>query len=344
MLASFFIIVKDDLDSSTALHVMIKHTRQYLDQVIEFGGTVKTLKDLQAFPIKYPAPRHAMFPGPMFRALVYYVEETKSCALLCNGKFDLHMVAFPYSIRPLTEDVVNHAVIDASFTQQIWMEDFDKALQVGVTHLDDHVDYKQWADSYYLLRNSPEARVAIKWHVKRLKALASHKKAVYPTQPKRAPWDPALEADGEDGQQYNFEAPDILILRRKNRNLSAPIPLKAAYALLNIQRTGHTHALFSNLEAARATFPFVPKSMAHLSQFEASDVAGPTIESVINLVEIKEEETVLEFFHRIQEDQTNLTKFASAPLKEIIAVLGKEAGDMIPLITQTSVYNWVPGK
>jgi hypothetical protein len=113
-------------------------------------------------------------------------------------------------------------------------------------------------------------------------------------------------------------------------------------ALLNIKRTGHTHALFANLQADRATFPFIPKSMATLSQYEATDVAGPTIECVINLVEIKPDETVLQFLLRMQDEQNNLTKHASAPWRDIMTGLGS-AGDLIPTITQSQIFNWVPG-
>ncbi len=81
-------------------------------------------------------------------------------------------------------------------------------------------------------------------------------------------------------------------------------------ALINVQKTKHTHALFSNLEAAHTAYPFITKAMADSGQYEATQVAGPTIQSVINLVGIKPEETVAEFLQRMQSDQTNLTEYA----------------------------------
>jgi hypothetical protein len=236
---------------------------------------------------------------------------------------------------------VNHAVIDASYGQ-IWFEDFDRALGSGVTQLPSHDDYKIWADSYFSLRHSPAGRAATKWHVNRLKNLSTHTKAVYPHVVNRAPYDPALEASGEDGVQYNFEAPGIPVLRKEYRSITAPIVLKTALTLLNIHRTGHSHALFANLEAARTTFPFIPKALENTGQFEATDVAGPTIQSVINLIEFKPEESVVAFLSRMQEDQTNLTKYASAPWREIIAALG-ESGHLIQTITCNQIFNWVPG-
>ncbi len=236
---------------------------------------------------------------------------------------------------------MNHAVIDASYVQ-IWFEDFDNALGSHVTQLPSHDNYKLWADSYFSLRNSPGGRAATKWHINRLKNLSTHTKAIYPPVVKRAPYDPALEASDEDGVQYSFKAPGIPALRKEYRSITAPIALKAALTLLNIHRTGHSHALFANLEAARTTYPFIPKALESMGQFEATDIAGPTIQSVINLIQFKPDETVVAFLCRMQEDQTNLTKYASAPWREIIAGLG-ESGHLIQTTTCNQIFNWVPG-
>jgi hypothetical protein len=177
--------------------------------------------------------------------------------------------------------------------------------------------------------------------LKRLKDLGKHRRALYPLVQTREIYNEVTQK-GDDGLQYSFKAPDIPALRKEHHNLTAIIILKAALALLNVQRTGHTHALFSNLEAARTTFPFIPKVMENTGQYEATDVAGPTIESVLNLIEIIPEEKVLDFLQRMQNDQTNLTKYASAPAREIMSALG-EAGGMIPEVIQAQIFNWVPG-
>lgn len=181
----------------------------------------------------------------------------------------------------------------------------------------------------------------MKWHYNRLKSISTHRKAVYPAAPSRVPYDDAI-LTGADGVQYSFEAPGIRAFRQEHRAITAPIFLKAALALVNTHRTKHTHALFANLEAARTAYPFIPKAMAETGQYEATEVAGPTFQSVINLVDVKPEEKIVDFLHRMQEDQTNLTKHASAPLRELMSALGED-GKMIPEITQSQVYNWVPG-
>jgi hypothetical protein len=89
MYASFFVWDKEALESNGSLHVTMKPTKKLFDQVIEDGGVLKTLDDLKALALKYPQPRHATFPGPMFRALIYHVEEINSSAVLFNGIFNL---------------------------------------------------------------------------------------------------------------------------------------------------------------------------------------------------------------------------------------------------------------
>lgn len=232
-------------------------------------------------------------------------------------------------------------MLDASYAQ-IYSEDFDRAL-AGSTNLQEHLDYKIWADSYHSLRTSPSARAATKWHLKRLKTIASHKKALWPPIPARSKYDPTTQST-EDGYQTSFEAPTMPSLRKAHPTLTAIIILKAALALLNIHKTGHTHALFSNLEASRTTFPFQPKSLHETGKWEATDVAGPTISSVINLIPITDpSESVLAFLQRMQVDQVNLTKYAAAPWREIMASLGKKDGGLIPQVTTTQIFNWVPG-
>lgn len=317
LLASFLVWDEEALESDVALHLTVKHERKFLDQVVQDGGTLEKLEELSVLTSNYPEPKHASFPGPLFRAIIYYVQEIEGSALLYN---------------------INHAIADASYAL-IFADDLDSAL-AGATEFRPHLDYKVWSDSYHALRTSPAAKAATKWHVKRLKDLDAHVKSIYPPAHERIKWNPLIEE--ERGLQHTFQAPGITHLRSKH-GIAAAVALKSALALLNVHRTGQTHALFCNLEAARATFPFVPKSLE--SQFEATDVAGQTIQQVINLIPIPASsgETVIQFLQRIQADQRELTKHASAPLKEIIAGLGPKSGALVRTIFEQQIFNWIPG-
>lgn len=206
-----------------------------------------------------------------------------------------------------------------------------------------HVDYKIWADSYYSLRTSLEARAETEWHLAGLRNLGTHRKAIFPPMKPPVPGFIHHEVAEVDGLLHQFDAPDFYALRKQYRNISHPIVLKSAHALLNVHITSHTHALFSNLEAARTTFPFIPKALHTPGDFEATDVSGPCFESVINLIEIRPDEKVIEFIQRMQDEQNNLTTYASAPWSEIMKALGPEDGKIMPEMVRTQVFNRVPG-
>lgn len=303
--------------------------------IVEDGGYLDTIEDLRKISLHHPHPDYATLPGPVYRTLMFDIKETGSAAMVTS---------------------VNHCVIDASMAQII-QEDMDRALAAvhagaGTTEevlakVIPHVDYKPWADSYFNLRNSVEARAATKWHLRRLASLPQHVEAgaLFPptVRTPRDEYNAAL-VEGDDCIPITFDIPDIHSLRKEHPGITTQAVIKSAVALMNVYRTGHTHALFTNHEASRTFFPFVPKAMMALApkQYEATDVSGPAYQNVTNLLEIKGDETVLEFLGRVQDEQTLLTKHAAAPLKEIMK--GLEIGEeLVPEIIGAQVYNWVPG-
>lgn len=340
VLASFMIWDSAALESEVALHVVMKQTPAYFDIIIKDGGSLATLSALADIPNNFPRPDWVTFPGPLYRATVFDVEETGGAGLVMSA---------------------NHAVIDASLAHMI-QDDLDRALAVVtnspaataaeiLAQLHPHVDYKPWADAYFSLRTSAEARAATKWHVERLRSLAEHVRAgaLFPAKPATSLAGRRL-AVGLDPVRFSFDIPDIHRLRREHPHITATVVVKAAVALMNVQRTGCAAAVFGNLEAARRHFPFLPKAtLEHAGgQFEATDVSGPAYQMVFNVVEVDRsaKETVLEFLGRMQEDQTLLTKYSAVPLREVMKGLDKAtpgAGDLLPRIIDTQHFNWVPG-
>lgn len=201
---------------------------------------------------------------------------------------------------------------------------------------------------YYSFRRSPQARSAVNWHANYLSGIENHlDKALWPPVPHRGP----LDITGRDyppGAQHSFKAPHLAALRKRCPGLSAPVILKSALALLNVWYTGHTHALYASCDDGRTKWPFVPPfpktgDGATDSVFsDAQDVAGPTIQAIANLVEIRPAETVVDFLRRMQDEQDNMTKHAHAPWQDIERALGVERGTIRRVYT-TMKFNWVPG-
>lgn len=328
------------LDSEIALHVVMKQTSAFFDIMMEDGGSIATLSALAEVPNNLPRPDRVTFPGPLYRATIFDVEETGGAGVVISA---------------------NHAIIDASLAHVV-QEDLDRALAVVTTspaataaeilaQLHPHVDYKPWADSYFNLRTSAEARAATRWHVKRLRSLEKHVKAgaLFPAKSATSPAERRLAA-GLDAVRFSFDIPDIHRLRREHPHITAAVVVKAALALVNVQRTGCAAAVFGNLEAARINFPFLPKTTLEQAggRFEATDVSGPTYQMVFNVVEVDRsaKETVLAFLDRMQEDQKLLTKYSAVPIREVMKGLDKlspGAGDLLPRIIDTQHFNWVPG-
>jgi len=87
LLASFFVWDKEEVGSDVALHVVVRQTDAFLDQCIVDYGSVKTVKDLKNLALKYPHPNHAMFPGPLYRALIVEIEDGQTSGFVLNGEF-----------------------------------------------------------------------------------------------------------------------------------------------------------------------------------------------------------------------------------------------------------------
>ncbi|KAH8879162.1 acetyl-CoA synthetase-like protein [Thozetella sp. PMI_491] len=299
------------------LHVVMRQSSKLSNIVLQDGDALRSVEELKMKVLNYPYPSHDAIPGPLTRIMFYDIQETNSAAaVLC----------------------INHAVMDGTMLQ-ILNEDLEQALE-QTPKLHNHLDYKLWADTYHGLRTSGGAKTAVRWHLNRLRGVAAHKKALYPSHSHHGP-----AGHNDDIVRHSFDIPGLQELRCNHPHLASSILPKTALALFNIYRTGHTHALFTNLEAVRSNFPFLPAAVEALSSpVDASDVAGPTMHGVINFVEVRAEETVISLLNRMQHDQTSLTRYAAAPCYDIMSELGPVDGAMVPNIFMAQIYNWVPGR
>lgn len=87
LMLSFLATDDAALGPGVGVYVTIRQTKKILDQCIVDHDTVRTLEDLKRLVMRYPYKNHAMLPGPLFRAIIVYVEETKSAAVITNCKY-----------------------------------------------------------------------------------------------------------------------------------------------------------------------------------------------------------------------------------------------------------------
>lgn len=222
--------------------------------------------------------------------------------------------------------------------------------------LQSHASYQLWSESYFSFQSSPQARSSIAWHAGYLHGIGDHiPNSQWPRTSGRKPFDPTGKGYGP-GVRHQFTSPSLAELRRKHPHISMPVVVKAALALFNIRKTGDSHAVFSNVQAGRTAWPFLPPAFSHHGPWnyfdEATDVAGPLLQSVTNFIRKKDEETVLEFLSRLQSDQDNLTEHAHAPWPAIENALDipvdartkqqSHRGLMRKVFT-TQIFNWIPG-
>ncbi|KAF1967257.1 acetyl-CoA synthetase-like protein [Bimuria novae-zelandiae CBS 107.79] len=311
-------------------YITMKPQKKLYDQILIEEGSIANVAELQRLAMEYPHPKHSTFPGPLFHALIYYIEDIKSAGLVYY---------------------VHHSVHDAS-SMRLMLEDLNQALLEPARPLRPHVPYQVWADIYHSLRNSPRATTEVNWHVKRLANLHLHRKALFP--PARVPRQENKKTP--DGIDYGFDAPALLNLMKRHSHITASVVLKAAMALINVTRTKHTHALLSNYEACRSSLPFWPDTLRHipgtngstLADLDASDVAGPTFNGATNLIPIDRSETAFAYLNRLQAEQLELTKYGNAPWRRIISALnelypGENAGEIVHETHKTFFLTWVPG-
>lgn len=313
MQTSFVVWDQQRLGDDIALQLTVDHSPDFLHGLIENKGTLSTVADFRRLALEMVMVQGATYPGPLTRAYLYYVEETECAGAIYN---------------------IHHAVTDATYGQLIF-DDLDLAL--SGTALKSHVPYKLYCDNFYSLRNSPPARAATMYHVRKLQGLAQHKEHIFPPAGR-----PLQIEDGKpDGYMHTFSASGVHRLCQQHPRLAPSLVIKAATALFLLSVTGHTHAIFPHVEGGRDQFPFLPRSMAKAANLQASDIGGQLFQSVLNIVSLNPSETTLDFLTRLQDEQVTQTKYASAPWKEIMRGLDQESAALFPTLATNCFFNWL---
>jgi hypothetical protein len=226
--------------------------------------------------------------------------------------------------------------MDATY-HEIFVDDLDRAL--GGHSLQAHIPFKAWGDAYYVFGGSQAAQSALDYHAGEMEVLRGPDKqsAIWPPPANTVHVSPDRVNEGLP--LLEIPLPGILGLRREHPDLALPIAPKVALALLALHHTKSTSALMLNMEMARSGFPFLPSSIAGLGSFDATEVAGPTIAGLLNVIGYGHDETVIQMLHRVQEQQVKITQHANAPWQRIMQH-NPDVRDLFPKVADALVFNW----
>ncbi|KAL8825140.1 MAG: hypothetical protein Q9170_007915, partial [Blastenia crenularia] len=334
-----------DYDKDLPLYAVFRPNEHWYNMVVSEGYEVSDPQELRTLRFDEDSIDYATVSGPLLKFMIVQIRDTKSSGLLYFG---------------------HHSVFDA-LSMSIWLEDLDTALR-KTQKPKRHVDFKAFAQRKYLYRDNPNAITACNYHVSRLKGWTKHRSSLWP--PQRAPqWFRGSDAqwthiDGTPGKPHerrilesdpkgvsginsSIHLPHLPTLKSKY-SLTAQTTFKAALALLNVHRTSTSYAFFGQPEASRVwptadgdPDPSLPNTM---------DIAGPTWETIINLIHVDTSQPLLSFLQDLQSEQKRISKYAAAPLKEIerlIAEAGEDESlenehELFDTVFRRQCFNWLP--
>ena len=248
----------------------------------------------------------------------------------------------------------NHSVMDAVFLLQ-WHRDLCQLIR-GVDKWTSSMrqSYSLYADLYHQYQDSLPAQESVSFHLGRLRGISRFKQALWP--PQRAPgWmisndeaSPQAQARRQMREQvwdgtWDERASEFRYPRR-SRVVSLPqLPAlrqecgvdpamfaRCAITIFNVLQTGSSCAVFNSWESGR-TWPFVPDWMQrHLPP--PMSVDGPTVERILNMVEVSQTETLREFYTRMTLEYAQSSRHEHAPWDKVVSELRDEG----PIATDAS--------
>lgn len=239
----------------------------------------------------------------------------------------------------------NHSVIDA-LSLWPWHQDLDRLIDDVNAGVSEQTPFKRFAELFNLYEDSTLARRATLFHVKRLRGISLLKQALWP--PQRAPGWMISNDEGSDftnerrhirNQVWDglwvenssaFRYPRLgrvvrlpgLQKLRESFGIEASLFAKCAVYLFNVLKTGSSHAIVNTWEAGRS-WPFVP-SWIEETLPPAMSIGGPTAQWILNLVQVFDDETVLEYLARMIGDAEDVQRHQHAPWQKIVDELRDE--------------------
>ena len=268
-------------------------------------------------------------PELMFAATIISIKDANQC-----------LVSMTYS----------HSVMDAMFLLQ-WHKDLANLISGKAQTQSMRTPYTLFADLHNNYQDSLAAQKAVQFHVKRLRGISRLEPSLWPHRQVNVPgWmisndqgschaqarqkarDFAWGYGGgwkEHEKEFRYphlsrlvSLPDLAVLR-ETCGIEASILARCAVILFNLGETHSRFAVYSSWEGGRS-WPFVPDWMQGCLPPPMS-VDGPTVERVLNMVEVDHYDTVREFFAKMKTDYEETIRHQHAPWGGILKELKEEA-------------------
>lgn len=294
-----------EYDEKTRLLIVLRGTERYFHQAISISPDVENEQALTETSMSANHAASELPRGLMFRIVVVRIKSTKTVGLVV---------------------LVNHTVFDA-FSIHAWGLDLESSLRGR--SIPKKTPHQAFAEMYYLHQTSLAAKLAIDYHVRRLRGIGSMHHAIWP--PSQLFQDVSARA-GVPNNEGRMEAvegggdnnPEMIRWRRCPDLTAIHKPstlIIAAIASLNAFLSRSSRAIFAMLLAGRE-WPFTNDSVARLIPNPMS-VAGPTVASTVVVVDVNDAEQVSQFLARVEAEIRLLKRHQHVPL-DFAAHLGEE--------------------
>lgn len=321
-------------------HVVIRPSSRWFELAITNTKSVRDLDDLRTLALSRPAHEDSTSSTvPLFHITVSFVESQGTAAFIVYG---------------------NHSVFDAT-SLSMFLEDLQRLLIDESAEVPLRTSYSLFANAYFSHRASVQSQISLKHHISRLRGIGKLRDALWPTSCNSQ----VLKGEGishEHDESSPQKSCDRILFEgsmsqgvrgftrrakvtpmgklQSEHKVSHAVIIKAAVALLNIQQTGQSHALFANTQLCRS-WPFLEQQIADFLP-DAMDIPGPTIEYVFNKIAVHQEEHVLGLLQRMQSEQDGLTEYARTPILALREQMGDEDGNMLVEILRRQFFQYAP--
>ncbi|KAK4090764.1 hypothetical protein Purlil1_4900 [Purpureocillium lilacinum] len=268
-------------------------------------------------------------PELMFAATIISIKDANQC-----------LVSMTYS----------HSVMDAMFLLQ-WHKDLANLISGKAQTQSMRTPYTLFADLHNNYQDSLAAQKAVQFHVKRLRGISRLEPSLWPYRQVNVPGWMISNDQGSCHAQARQKArelawgyggawkehekefryphlsrvvslPDLAVLR-ETCGIEPSILARCAVILFNLGETHSRFAVYSSWEGGRS-WPFVPDWMQGCLPPPMS-VDGPTVERVLNMVEVDHYDTVREFFAKMETNYEETIRHQHAPWGGILKELKEEA-------------------